>query len=85
MRRRYRGAMATDLHVPAELIWSIQQPWKASLGDCLSRWRALDPRWRTQSYLVVHGEGDARRTLGAEAIAVLASEGAGVAPYRRAA
>ena len=67
--------LMVDPHAPAELIWSIHQPWKASLGECLLRWRALEPQWRTQSYLVLHGEAGARRTLDATAIALLAERG----------
>ena len=57
----------------AELIWSIHQPWKATLSDCLSRWQALDPRFRAQSWLILHGQAGARRTLNAAHIAELAA------------
>jgi hypothetical protein len=63
----------TDRHSPAELIWSMHQPWRASVGECLARWRTLDGAVRAQSFLVVHGSGGTRRTLAAAGIAELAT------------
>lgn len=57
----------------AELIESIHQPWKATLGECLRRWRALDPVTREQSYLVVEDQARRRRTFNATKIAELAA------------
>ncbi|HVF93550.1 MAG TPA: hypothetical protein VM900_04480 [Sphingomonas sp.] len=63
-----------DLNGQAQLVESIHQPLKASLGECLRRWRSLDDATRAQSYLVVQGERhDARRTLNARHIAELAA------------
>jgi hypothetical protein len=63
---------SVDPNGPAELIESIHQPWKASVSECLHRWRALAPAVRDRSYLVV--EMDARRrTLNAGKIAELAA------------
>jgi hypothetical protein len=67
---------SADPNRRAELIESIHQPWKATLGECLSRWRGLAPQVRAQSYLVVEDETRRRRTLNAAKIAELA-EGAG--------
>jgi hypothetical protein len=75
MGAAYTGPMP-DHQAPAELVWTLHQPWRASLGECLDRWRALDGAMRQRSYLVVHGPSGARRTLAAAAIAVLAASGA---------
>lgn len=63
---------ATDTSARADLIASISAPWQATLGECLSRWRALTPSDRSRSYLVLRGDAGARRTLNASAIAELA-------------
>lgn len=63
----------TDRDGPAELIESIHQPWKATVAECLRRWRALPPRIRSQSYLVVEERTGIRRTLNAAKIADLAA------------
>ena len=65
--------MSTDPHSPAELVFSIHQPWRASVGECLARWRSLDDAGRACSYLILHGEAGARQTLTGERIAALAS------------
>ena len=57
---------------PAELIWSLHQPRRATLAECLAHWRGLDGRTRAGSYLVLHGEAGTRRTLAAPGIAELA-------------
>ncbi len=63
-----------DLDREAQLVESIHQPWKATLGECLQRWRSLDAATRSQSYLVVQGACDEyRQTLNASRIAELAS------------
>lgn len=68
----------TDLNKRAELIESIHQPWKATLAECLQRWRGLDPLKRAQSYLVIQEMTGIRRTLNATKIAALAFDaGAG--------
>jgi hypothetical protein len=64
--------MHTDPHSPAELVHSMHQPWRASVGECLARWQSLDDAGRARSYLILHGEAGARRTLRAERIAELA-------------
>lgn len=56
----------------AELIESIHQPWKATLGECLRRWHGLDPLTRAQSYLVIQEQAGNRLTLNAAKIAALA-------------
>lgn len=61
-----------DHHAPAELIWSLHRPMQASVAECLARWQALDGAARARSYLVLHGNGGARRTLAAPGIAALA-------------
>ncbi len=62
----------TDTSARADLVASIHAPWQATIGECLARWRALDPVERSQSYLVLRGDAGARRTLNASAIAELA-------------
>ena len=64
--------MPYDPDVTAELVESIHQPWRATVGECVSRWTAFDARKRSASFLVVHGEGGGRHTLNAKGIAVLA-------------
>ena len=64
--------MHTDADTEAELIRSIHQPWRASLGECLRCWSALDAAAQARSYLVLRGEAGLRRTLNARAIAELA-------------
>jgi hypothetical protein len=66
--------MTVDPNGRAELIESIHQPWKATLGECLQRWRELDGPTRSQSYLVVQEGPDRRRTLNASRIAELAGQ-----------
>jgi hypothetical protein len=61
-----------DSHAPADLVFSLHRPLRASLAECLARWRSLDAATRAGSYLVVHGRGDVRRTLAADRIAELA-------------
>ena len=39
----------TERDGPAELVESIHQPWKATVIECLRRWRALPPPIRAQS------------------------------------
>ena len=57
----------------AQLVASIHQPWRASIPECLDRWRRLDAAARERAYLVVEGpEPSRRRTLNAAAIARLA-------------
>lgn len=62
----------TDLNKRAELIESIHQPWKATLAECLQRWKELHPLKRAQSYLVIQEMTGIRRTLNATRIAALA-------------
>lgn len=57
----------------AELVESIHQPWRATVDECLDRWRMLEPRARAHSYLVVLEGADRRRTLNAQGIAELAA------------
>lgn len=61
-----------DRQSPAELTWTLHQPFRASVADCLHRWRTLDAAARARSYLVLHGHAGLRRTLDAERIADLA-------------
>ena len=61
-----------DVSARADLVASIHAPWQATVGECLDRWKALDPAERSRSYLVLRGEAGARRTLNASAIAKLA-------------
>ena len=57
----------------AQLVASIHQPWRASVHECLDRWRRLDAAARSTAFLVVEGpEPRRRRTLNAAAIAVIA-------------
>ncbi len=58
----------------AELVESIHEPWKATIGECLSRWTRLDPLTRAQSYLVVHGDAGGRVTLNAAKIVALQAD-----------
>lgn len=62
----------TDFSARADLVASIHPPWQATVGECLKRWETLGPTERSQSYLVLHGDAGARRTLNALAIAELA-------------
>lgn len=64
----------TDPTTRAELIESIHQPWKATLGDCLQRWDELDPGTRAQSYLVIQDHAGTRLTLNATKIAALKAD-----------
>lgn len=63
---------AIDFSAQADLVATIHAPWQASVGECLKRWETLGPTERSQSYLVLRGDGGARRTLNASAIAELA-------------
>ena len=65
--------MPTDPDTPAELIESIHQPWKATVAECLRRWRLLDQARRSRSYLVVHAQAGARHTLNGVGIADLST------------
>ncbi|WP_293877308.1 MULTISPECIES: hypothetical protein [unclassified Sphingomonas] len=57
----------------AQLVASIHQPWRASVHECIERWRRLDGAAQASAYLVLEGpEPSARRTLNAAAIAALA-------------
>ncbi|MEG8055051.1 hypothetical protein QP185_20750 [Sphingomonas aerolata] len=72
-RLDYGGGMPiTDPDNRAELIETIHQPWKATLGECLRRWNGLDPLRRTQSYLVIEKNSGNRLTLNAAMIAIMA-------------
>ncbi|WP_419808573.1 hypothetical protein [Sphingomonas sp.] len=62
----------TDRQATAELTWTLHQPFRASVADCLLRWHTLDGPARARSYLVLHGQAGLRRTLDAEHIADLA-------------
>jgi len=62
----------TDSSTRADLVASIHAPWQATVGECLTRWKALSPFERSRSYLVLRGDAGARRTLNASAIAQLA-------------
>jgi len=56
----------------AQLVASIHQPWRASVHECLDRWRRLDAAARASAYLVLEGpEPSLRRTLNAAEIAKL--------------
>lgn len=55
----------------AELVETIHQPWKASVRDCLARWRAVPVDARDACYLVLHEGAAYRRTLNAGRIAEL--------------
>ena len=60
----------------AQLVASIHQPWRASVHECLDRWRRLDDSARATAYLVLEGpEPSVRRTLNSAAIAKLAYYG----------
>ncbi len=60
----------------AQLVASIHQPVRASVHECLDRWRRLDAAARASAYLVLEGpEPSLRRTLNASAIAELACHG----------
>mgnify|MGYP004544656177 CR=1 FL=1 len=65
--------LSLDPNGRAELVESIHQPWRATLGECLQRWRSLDVRTQGISYLVVDQGGGCRRTLNASKIAELAA------------
>ena len=62
----------TDFSARADLVASIHAPWRATVGECLKRWETLGPIEQSHSYLVLHGDAGARRTLNASAIAELA-------------
>ena len=66
--------MPAPVHVEAraDLVANLHAPWRATVGECLRRWAALGPGERARSYLVLHGDAGARRTLNAAAIARLA-------------
>lgn len=64
-----------DFRARADLVASIHAPWQATVGECLARWETLGPAERSQSYLVLRGDGGAQRTLDAAAIADLARLG----------
>lgn len=63
---------STDTSTRADLVASIHAPWQATVGECLARWKALGPVEQSRSYLVLRGDGGARRTLNASAISELA-------------
>ena len=65
--------MNIDPNGCAELVESIHQPWRATVGECLRRWRALDMPIRERSYLIVQEGSDRQYTLNARKIAVLAA------------
>ena len=56
----------------AELVETIHQPWRATVGECLDRWHQLEPGARAASYLVLIDDAAARRTLNSTRIAELA-------------
>lgn len=62
----------TSRSVTAQLVASIHQPWRATVEECLDRWRRLDAPARASAYLVLEGpEPNLRRTLNAAEIAKL--------------
>ena len=66
--------MPVDPKRGAALVESIHQPWRATLGECLQRWRGLDAQARAACYLVLDGEEPTtRHTLNARRIAELAA------------
>lgn len=60
-----------DADIDADLIAGIHAPWRASVGECLSKWASLTPFEQSRSYLVLRGEAGARRTLNPLGIAEL--------------
>jgi hypothetical protein len=60
-----------DPDARAELVETIHQPWKASVRDCLARWRQVPAAARDCCYLVLHDGPAARRTLNAGRLAEL--------------
>ena len=56
----------------AELVETIHQPWRATVGECLDRWHQLEPQARSTSFLVVLDDQSSRRTFNATRIAELA-------------
>ncbi len=64
--------MPTPDHTqPADLVWSISPPWRATVAECLQRWRSLPEPTRAGSFLVLREGAGARRTLAGAAIAEL--------------
>ncbi|USU05927.1 hypothetical protein NF700_03690 [Sphingomonadaceae bacterium OTU29MARTA1] len=56
----------------AQLVASIHQPWRASVHECLDRWRRMDAAAQASAYLVLEGpEPSVRRTLNGADIARL--------------
>lgn len=67
--------MSVDPKRGAALVESIHQPWRATLGECLQRWRLLDAATRAACYLVLDGdEPTTRHTLNARRIAELSAD-----------
>jgi len=62
-----------DLNGRAELVETIHQPWKATVRDCLDRWRSVPAAAQAGCYLVLHEGAVHRRTLNAGRIAELAA------------
>lgn len=63
----------SSAQLSAQLVESIHQPWRASVPECIERWRRLDAARRANAYLVLEGpEPSLRRTLNAAAIAEFA-------------
>jgi len=63
--------ISIDPNGRAELVETIHQPWKASVRDCLDRWRAVPAAVQAGCYLVLHEGAVHRRTLNAGRIAEL--------------
>jgi hypothetical protein len=61
----------TDTSARADLVAGIHAPFNATVSECLTRWSALNPTEQSRSYLVLHGNAGARRTLNASAICKL--------------
>lgn len=60
---------------PAQLVAGIHTPSRATVGECLARWRGLDAITRAHSYLVVEDDyPGVQRTFNGRAIANLAAQ-----------
>ena len=58
----------------ARLVDSLYQPGRSTLGECLTRWRALELHARERCYLVVEGvEPGMQQTMNSRQIAELSS------------
>ena len=66
--------MHIDLDRGARLVDSLYQPCRTTVGECLARWRALEPEARAGCYLVVDGpDSTTQQTFNGRQIADLSA------------